>query len=282
MKKLIISGCVFIVLVALASCVKEIQVEVPDNHSKLVVSCHLGGGDDLSVNVSASTPLYEESNGEFKRIENATVKISNDKSNWHLLVYDVNFQMYRLTFSSFPISEGNTYYLEVSAPDYETVTGEATVPLYKTLNVSLVKMDTVTDQFGDGALNARFRFTDLTGQANYYGVSAFSFSNGMPTEMRYESAKPWVFSDIQADGKEFVLDFVSSNMNGACDSVQLRVFQTDESFYHFHYSMSMYSGDSNPFAEATPVYSNITNGLGVVSAYSYRDYFFPVNFGKRK
>lgn len=282
MKKLIISISIFVILASFSSCVKEIQVEVPDNNSKLVVSCHLGGGDALLVNVSASTPLYEESTGEMKKVENATVQISNDKINWHILFYDNTDQAYRLPFALFPISEGITYYLNISASGYETVSGEASVPNYKPLQVSLLKIDTVSNQFEGNSLKARFQFSDLIGQPNYYGVIAYAHFGSDVTQLNYESSMPWVFSDIQADGKDFVLDFSASVMNRECDSVQLRVFQTNESFYHFHYSMAMYNGSSNPFAEASPVYSNIKNGLGVVSGFAYRDYYFPVNLSKRK
>lgn len=282
MKKIISTIFVFVLLVGFTSCVKEIQVEVPDNHSKLVVSGHLSSADVLLINVSASIPLYEESDGEMKKVENATVRISNDKNHWYVLNYDNFLQAYSLPSSIFPISEGGTYYLEVSASGYETVTSETTVPVYKPLQVSLANIDTTSNQYGGQYLNARFRFSDLTGQANYYGVIAYAYWGIDADQMNYESSMPWVFSDAQADGKEFVLDFNGSVMYGDCDSVQLRVFQVNEAFYRFHYSMAMFTGDSNPFSEASPVYTNITNGLGVFSGYSYRDYYFPVNLAKRK
>ena len=46
-----------------------------------------------------------------------------------------------------------------------------------------------------------------------------------------------------------------------------------ESFYLFHRSMYYYTSE-DPFTEATPVYGNITNGLGIFSGYAYRDYLF--------
>ncbi len=282
MKKIILAIFVFVLIASFSSCVKEIQVEVPDNNSKLVVSSHLSAGNDLLINVSASTPLYEESDGEMKKVENATVRISNDKINWHVLIYNSSLQAFSLPSSIFPLSEGGSYHLEVSDPGYETVTSETTVPVYKPLQVSLANIDTTSNEYGDDYLNARFRFSDLTGQPNYYGVIAYAYSGSNATQLNYESSMPWVFSDAQADGKEYILDFNGSFMLGNCDSVQLRVYQTNEAFYRFHYSMAMFTGDSNPFSEASPVYTNITNGLGVFSGFAYRDYYFPVNLAKRK
>jgi hypothetical protein len=256
------------------SCEKEITVDIPDNNSKIVISCHLGVGDSISAKVSASIPLYELSTGENKPITNATIKISTDNSNWMTLDYESNQQIYFLSKNVHTILASTTYFLSVSAPGYTTITSEVTTPVYQPISPIISKIDTSTNEFGNFQVDVRFKFTDVLNQANYYGAKAFIKANGLLYELNNYNEKSWVFSDKLSDGKEFILNFSTSTVSSS-DSIMLRVFQTSESFYQFHYSLFNYSGES-PFSEATPVYSNITNGLGIFSGYDYRDYTFPL------
>jgi hypothetical protein len=44
---------------------------------------------------------------------------------------------------------------------------------------------------------------------------------------------------------------------------------TDENYFNYHRSVTNFQ-DDNPFSEPTPVYTNITGGLGVFGSYSGR------------
>jgi hypothetical protein len=121
-------------------------------------------------------------------------------------------------------------------------------------------------------IQAQFSFRDVANQANFYGVKAYGKNNGQWIDLFPNDEKPWVFSDKQMDGKEFVFNF-DGTIDLDSDSIKFRILQTNESFYLFHHSIYNYAPE-DPFTEATPVYSNINNGLGIFSGYTYRDYMF--------
>jgi len=273
MSKTIKTILYLILFLSISSCEKEITVDIPDNHSKLVVSCHLGVNDSIRVDVSASIPLYETSTGEVHIVETAIVKLSADQQNWITLTYNPIYQTYSQPIQNFNIIEGNTYYIEVSASGYNTVTSQVTIPVYQPIEAKLVKMDSLIYYDPNYRyIQAQFSFRDVANQANFYGVKAYGKNDGQWIELYSNDDKLWVFSDKQMDGKEFVFNFEgAADLN--CDSVKFRILQTTESFYLFHYSMYNYSPE-DPFTEATPVYSNINNGLGIFSGYTYRDYMF--------
>ena len=261
-----------LLFLSISSCEKEITVDIPDNHSKLVISCHLGANDSIRVDVSASIPLYEISTGEVHNIETAIVKISSDRQNWITLNYNP-FQAYTQPVQNMSILEGNTYYLEVSAPGYNTVTSQVTIPVYQPVAAKITKIDSIsTFDSNYRYIQTQFSFKDIANQANFYGVKAYGKSDGQWIELYPNDDKPWVFTDKQMDGKEFVFNF-EGTVDLNCDSVKFRILQTSESFYLFHRSMYYYTSE-DPFTEATPVYGNITNGLGIFSGYAYRDYLF--------
>ena len=259
------------ILVGLTACEKEIHIDIPDNDSKLVVSCHLGSGKIINVDVSASIPLYAESSGEIKNVDNALVRISADQSNWQIIPYNVTENRYVLPLNLLPIVEGETYYIEVSAAGYKTVNSKTTIPVYQTIYPTLVSLDTIAYDYGK-EIAARFKFSDIPNQSNYYAVKAYVKANNQWSEMDLNGSGAWVFSDRQEDGREFVINF-TKYYDFVCDSLRLEVFQTNEAFYQFEYSMYLYSPDS-PFSEPTPLYTNITNGLGVLSGYTTREYLF--------
>jgi hypothetical protein len=56
---------------------------------------------------------------------------------------------------------------------------------------------------------------------------------------------------------------------GYYDSAFLKVYllNTCKPYYQYHKSLENYNDGENPFAEPTPIYSNIEGGLGVFAAY---------------
>jgi len=259
--------CIF-----LNSCEKEIEVEVTDNEPKIVLSAHFGAGESINVYVSSSIPLYSSNDGQIKYIDNALVEVSSDNINWKILLYDLSKRVYSLTLSEFNITEGGTYYVRASANGYKAVKSYCIIPVYNTVQLSLAKIDTSgTDiVFGMGAISISIKVKDAIGQDNYYGINTFLNLQ----ELFPENNNKWVFSDNSGDGSESIFNYKTYNWHHG-DVLKVRLYQTNEAFYLFHFSYANYVSD-NPFAEPSPIYSNIENGLGICSGYTYRDYFFTI------
>ncbi len=257
--------------ILLISCEKEVDVEIKDNDPKIVLSAHIGAGDSLKCYVSSSIPLYATNNGQIKVIEDAVVEVSSDNITWKTLHYNPFYYSYSLSLIDFSPSEGQTYYIRASANGFKSVNSSCTIPFYNPVDVTLVKIDT-TDNSGMGnyMIGITIKVKDAIGQRNYYGIQAFLNEQ----EFYLENNTNWIFSDNIGDGSEFIFKYTHWYWHHG-DVIKIRLLQSDESFYRFHYSFDNYISD-DPFTEPSPVFSNIENGLGICSGYTSRDYTFVI------
>ena len=61
-----------------------------------------------------------------------------------------------------------------------------------------------------------------------------------------------------------------SSPDSSPDSVFMKIYllNTEKSYYQFHQSLLNYDDGTVPFSETSPLFSNITGGLGIFSAYT--------------
>lgn len=120
----------------ITSCVREEMVDVnyENLQAKLSVQCYLCPRfDTISVLVTQTVPWAEwldshEFNAKYG-VLNAVVKLSGGNKDWVELTKDTSmFSEYSIPTSEIPIVKGQKYFIEVSAPGFETVTGSTTVP----------------------------------------------------------------------------------------------------------------------------------------------------------
>lgn len=267
-------------LVTLFSCTKEIYVEIPDNDPKLVVNAYLAPeNDSIQVWVSKSTPLYHIYDENNTMLSNAMVELSDDKSTWINIPYDFNTTSYLAPTNVLPILAQQKYYIRVSAPEFATVESEITIPEYSNINFRYFKLETRVGEYGDTSRLISYKFNDPVGVENFYAFKAQVFHFDSINQYSYYSELynengDWIMSDKVFDGKETTVTFTGYDVRPG-DTVQITVMQTDESFYLFHYSLSNFEGQ-NPFSEATPIYSNISNGLGAFAGYTFRRFDFVI------
>lgn len=267
-------------LVFLFSCTKEVYVEIPDNNPKLVINSYLTPNiDTIKVWVSKSTPLYHVYDENNQMVSNALVEISNNQSTWTTIPFDVNTNSYLIFTSEFPIIENQKYYIRVSAPNFETVESSLTIPIFENINFRYIKYENRLSEWGDTSRLITYKFNDPSGKNNFYAFNAIVRRYEPENQYSYTSELyvdngSWVMTDKNRDGKEISITFNGWDVHTG-DTVQISVMQTDEAFYLFHSSLDNYGGD-NPFTEATPIYSNIKNGLGVFAGYTSQKYFFVI------
>ncbi len=248
------------------------EVEAPTTSPKIIVSSYLrAGADTIAVQLYYSRPLYTLTSWSYdgySPVSDAIVKINNESSTTTLL-FDPYLKSYYST--DMEVVGGKTYWLEVNTPKGEKVTAHCTVPAMAPPQAENITVDKNPGNFYEYSFG--FRFADKAGKGDYYRVSAGFFNQWgpLPYEGYYETI--WFqngeefVSDVNKDGEYFTykspwLYFTSENNR----KINLLLFSTDEHYFNYHRSINNFE-DDNPFAEPTPVYSNIEGGLGVFAGY---------------
>jgi hypothetical protein len=286
MKKIIYTFIlVCIVNFTFISCTKEIFIEIPDNDPKLVVYAYLSPDKEfVEVSVSRSVPLYHVRDYDHDLvIKDAVVELKSENSDWVRISFVQDDNVYKISQNIFPIVESKKYYLRVSASDFKSVKSEVVIPQNLNLNFRFFKVEKAED---NNSSKYYFKFNDIGGVHNYYGFKAWVNAKYMDEggmsyyrQELYMDNFSWVISDKVFDGREKMIVFSSYYYDEGlvADTVFVKVLQTDKNFYHFHYSLDSYYGsEGNPFAEPTPIFSNIENGLGCFAGFSERVYAFPL------
>ncbi|MEL6674642.1 MAG: DUF4249 domain-containing protein [Bacteroidota bacterium] len=134
---------IFLLLIttALFGCELDLEVPFPKHEAKLVVNSYLTEDDDIRVFLTRSYGLLDDINENDLWIEDATVTIKEDGVEKGSLAYrDTTFtdSIYSYPPKSFRYAQysqeglrpvpGKVYSLEVSHPDYGTVTSETKMP----------------------------------------------------------------------------------------------------------------------------------------------------------
>lgn len=268
---LFLSGILFI----FTSCENMLSdVEVPASAPKLVVTGFLSPGDDtISILVRKSLPLYVSTPNEdnpFPYVTNATVTISDGADSINLL-FNASNGTYDASSTLMPVTAGKTYTILITTPDGFRVTSSCTVPTGTAPNVEITGIDT-NNQYGSVLRNVSLRFLDLPGDGNFYRIAAGirqkdEFGNDSYFyETGFDRGEPFV-SDKNKEGEYF--SFRTSDIyetNASNDSLYVSILLTDENYYNYHRSTNSFEGE-NPFAEPTPIFSNIDGGVGVFAAF---------------
>jgi hypothetical protein len=114
------------------------------------------------------------------------------------------------------------------------------------------------------------------GEDNFYSfLSELTSYNSSSFPIRAESIiladpKYSYFNDKGIDGKRSKIQLSNIYLNNY-DSAFLKIYllNTDKPYYDYHKSIEKYQSGETPFTEASPIYSNIKDGLGIFAAYTY-------------
>jgi len=249
--------------------------------------------DTILLSLTNSAPLFGKNAKKIESVTNATVEISNDNHRWVRMEYDPVYENYFIPQVQFPITEGGTYYVRASAPEYETVSASCIVPYFREVYFELVTEKHAGcvhygEPFSELHTHYYLRWKDYAGEANYYAFHRnfdyWSYSWD-PWEDIYsdstlvntwsvlwdENYKPCIFSDKGQDGKQLSvllqLYYYDEDFN------EITLLQTDVHSYLYLSSLENYDGDFAFFMlEPVKIYSNIKNGYGVFGAFGMRTY----------
>jgi hypothetical protein len=281
----IIYYILLIVLISTVACEREAtNVILPEYKQKLAITSFISPSDAISYFFVTSNQRIYGNLGSEETPGNLTAFISDGSTE---VALDTTKTGFKISREKMGIKHGKTYKLRVISDKGLSAEASSTVPVKR--NFSL-KADTlsVLEQFPDIPDDRVFyvtaSFTDYPGEDNYYKLfevtTIYSTNPETGVAWKYNSSSSlfnkMFFTDKGMDGKEIsqrtegTYEDSYSSQDSDPDSIFMKIYllNTEKSYYQFHQSLLNYSAGEIPFSEVSPLYSNITGGLGIFSSYT--------------
>jgi len=271
-----------IILIGLTSCEKYFDYNF-DVKPVVVVNCLLKANDTIFVDLSYT----KKEMMNFEKIENAEIFIYEENIFKEKLLHIKEGKYKSINFIP---QEEKKYTLKVKIPEHDTITANTFIP-------KLVELDTLTHFFVQASNqieekdreHTQMRIIDKLEQKDFY-LYKIDYVDGFPysddpvfKDVLRTSYSTWYnkgyFSDDLFNGKIYnisvdypYLDRISKDslwLNFEFGSISEEMFLYLNSVDEQDYSMR---SDANYFMEPVPIYSNITNGIGIFAGYATKEY----------
>jgi|WetSurMetagenome_2_1015567.scaffolds.fasta_scaffold01988_5 hypothetical protein len=276
-----IKYCLFLIIILFPTgCETNVEnVNLPEFKQKLVITSFISPSDTVTyITVRSNMKLFGELNTE-EPLGNLTGSISDGLNEVALDTFKTGL---KIDHSKMQIQYGKTYRLNVSSENGLSAEAYCTVP--EKINFS-IKADTFSIptsfewEIEKRRIDIKLTIQDIPGIENFYRFSLLGRvyqtdpnTNKTVAYDNYINFDNDLITDKGMDGKEIIQksNYGINYFFNAGDSCLLVVYlyNLEKSYYLYHKSLRDYSGGDNPFSEATPVYSNVTGGLGVFSSYT--------------
>lgn len=264
-------------ILSFISCEKEVNnIKYPEFKPKWDISGYLSP-DNLINTISLSQNLRNYGNEwQFDDMGHTTITLSDGTNQ---IDFDsTQMRDGRIKRSDFPIEEGKTYTLKVKTDKGFNAEASCTVPFRGNFDLEIDTIITkyvYEDTIIAITVHPYFYFTDTKGVNNYYMI----FSE----EIRYNSdyqpyrsidplplVQKTYFNDKGRDGLRIKLSVEGTGLSKNIDSSFLKLYllNTDKAYYDYQKSVDKYNSGEDPFTEPSPVYSNISGGLGIFASYT--------------
>ncbi len=270
----------------LGGCTREVVIDVKESPSKIVVQSVTAAGDLFEVYVGKSYSIFSERTNVWNdAAENAVVSVYENGVLAEVLPFSESSRTYKAVYAR-PVA-GNSYRIEVSRPEYATVTATSIVPEIVPID-SLIVENEIRQLNGQYQTGLRISFTDIEGD-NYYSIvltdpggyspclycrdAAIEKVNDLDLfelEFCYRPGE-LLLSDQSFQNREKQVQtyvdeyYVTPNPDHATIALQ----HITHDYFRFLATKNLNRMTSgNPFAEPANVVSNITNGFGIFTVYS--------------
>lgn len=280
-------GCVCVF--ALSGCFKEIELDQPEEESKLVLNAIFSPDSTWAANLSQSVGVFDENRPEF--IEDATVE-----------VFDLATDQLIVSMTSRPLGEydaigaqpeiGKSYVLRASAPGFESIEAISSIPEPAQI-LSVSWEDTVVwNRAPEPEGLVTIEFQDDPNEENYYFITlakadtAASFSDTIIffRPIPIYSHDPTVEGDFQEgallsdqffNGKRRTVNLnMSPEYLREGENVWCFVGTISRDFYWYRRTMDEQENNwIDPFLQPVELHSNVTGGLGIFAGYSLDSVF---------
>jgi hypothetical protein len=255
------------------------SIELPEEDPKLAVSAFLIAGDTMHVLLLGGSQPNNTTNNQDPFVKNGVVKLIHGTDSIPLI--NLGDGLYGFSSSMLPIVPGGTYTLYAFAPGYEkAITATCTIPGSFDPQFQFKSVEMGKPSEWGIPYNVEISFTDIAGSSDYYRVFAyanvertgqFGEHDTVSLMMYSPESQPQLIKDAGKDGNTFPmkLSFELPTYEGETFkllSLDFTILRTDEAYYKFNYPFVVqgYYEDS-PFGEPTVIYSNVSNGYGVLA-----------------
>ncbi|HLN55401.1 MAG TPA: DUF4249 domain-containing protein [Bacteroidales bacterium] len=284
MKKIIKYCFIFLIALIPEGCETDaVNVKVPDFEQKLVVTGFISPSDTVSyIFVTSNWPIYG-----LVKTDQSIGRLSGSISDGvNTAPLDTFRKGMKFDQSRFKINYGKKYNLSIRNDRGLSVEATCQIPERRPF---VIMADTAWLPMRHGwAMNEKslqmiVKVKDIGNEENFYNVGSKGIISGkLPSgELirhsfnNYEEVK----SDKGLDGQELEWQIDTGFRDYArliSAEITIYLYHTEESYYLYHRSLEKYHDNGNPFAESTPVYSNITGGLGVFTSYTVDSLIFSI------
>ena len=275
----------FIILVA--ACQKELKIDIPDSEARLVLNGMLVQDSVISINVSKSQSVLNESD-TLDYIENADVEVFENGSSLGKLQHS-SLGWYKLLNSS--VKAGTEYRFVVSISGRNIVESTTEVPFSESTITTSTTLS--NNQWGDKEYLLNIKINDKANSVNYYSFetrlrfwSSYTDSDtgelltdDFLAESYFYSEDPAIISsrniseiaisDNFFDGRSY--NFTGQFRVHYYGPDSMRIYtdfkEISKSYYLYLSSLSLYyDAQENPLAEPVQIYTNVKGGLGLVAS----------------
>ncbi|MGK0366123.1 MAG: hypothetical protein ACI85O_003194 [Saprospiraceae bacterium] len=308
-----------------SACEKEVDIDVAPISSKLVIISNFSGSNEghalsgadffsrdsvMRVTVSRIEPALSASGDTLINVPDAVVELYSGSQFLERLAYHplteeekaLGLQPY-YEAESFRLSAGETYKLEVSAPNFTPITAEAYIPaiVSETRASISISESTTSNGFRDVDFTLNLEIDDLPGIKNYYhlnlyqvvnllrintdgdtsrtgvliGPLAFNLQNNNQEVLPYINNRGVLIRDDNFDGETgnftFEGEFLYNPQSEDLGDFIVELRNTSRDYYLYHSSLARQVRVQSGFdAISGPVvlHNNIENGFGIFAGYT--------------
>jgi hypothetical protein len=278
-------------LMFIASCEKDIKINIPESESKVVVEGYIYQDTNAYLFLTKSSPFFNELDSarilQFT-VRGATITLSDGFTTDTML--EVDLPQFYLHFYYSPNIKGVTgrsYSLRIET-NGQVLTASTYLPPALPLDSVWWKPDGNKDSLGF----AWAHMTDPDTLGNYYRwfakrINHYTYGENAGEQKDRDFIAPLgsTFEDRFINGKSFEFGYNRGQMNNSDkeddqdeslergyykrgDTIVVRWCTYDQANYNFwRDAESQYSSNGNPFSNPAPITGNIQGGLGVFGGY---------------
>lgn len=265
-------------LLALWSCEKELDYELPDPGPQIVIDTRLKSGQGMEVFLSESVYSLSSADPKSRDDFEAWLYTDDPSSPFQLTAeaYNPGYEPQFVYRTPHQVNANQNYRLVVRGPGFPEATVSERVP-------SPVEIDTVTYNRTDKEFT--FRFKDNGSTDDYYMITVNELGaddlvySSLDLALEFFEFQDFI-GDSEFDGRQygFVSYLKDDEFNGKTRElkvriegetsavfVELRLHHISSSYYRHELTKSAYNYSDGFFSEPSQIYSNVENGYGIMA-----------------
>jgi hypothetical protein len=270
-----------LLILLLYSCRKPLDIDKDFSDTKPVLNCYFSPKDSVFISLTRSMSPLSYSVEKFEVLQNPQIEIYENNN---LLDVSFIFENDFYKAQNFHPKANFNYQIKVTTENNDIIeAGDSIVSTIPIINMSYEKY---TDEFGYIMYKVFTNFTDPKEIINYYWLNLSVMQKSDNWWISYccpiYSTDPKI--DEWNENKYNYLIFTDEKINGLDNSIYFEVFPDYDStrviarlnsisvnLYNFLKTYNEQTENieiNNPLEEPTPIFSNVTGGLGIFGAYN--------------